>query len=212
MIRLRLAVREVAVVGCRRADVVARGRGGPGGAQEYFGRNKVQYEILRLEDPQVGALRQLLLSAGVDDRPRRRRAWPSAGTRGTRTPSATRSTASRSIFYADHPDFEQTNVIGEQLEEGTGGVTESNRTRVIMPFTGIYADNDHVLGHELVHVFQYNIAEGTPGGGLMRLDALPALAHRRHGRVLLARPRRSAHRDVDARRRACGTSSRRSSS
>ena len=42
-----------------------------------------------------------------------------------------------------------------------------------MPFTGIYADNDHVLGHELVHVFQYNIAEGTPGGGLMRLDALP---------------------------------------
>ncbi|MEP6491023.1 MAG: peptidase S9, partial [bacterium] len=44
---------------------------------------------------------------------------------------------------------------------------------VIMPFTGIYADNDHVLGHELVHVFQYNIAEGTPGGGLMRLDALP---------------------------------------
>ena len=29
-----------------------------------------------------------------------------------------------------------------------------------MPFTGIYADNDHVLGHELVHVFQYNIAEG----------------------------------------------------
>ena len=77
------------------------------------------------------------------------------------------------VFYADHPDFEQTNVVGEQLEEGTGGVTESNRTRVIMPFTGIYADNDHVLGHELVHVFQYNIAEGTPGGGLMRLDALP---------------------------------------
>ena len=77
------------------------------------------------------------------------------------------------VFYADQPDFEQTNVISEQLEEGTGGVTESNRTRVIMPFTGIYADNDHVLGHELVHVFQYNIAEGTPGGGLMRLDALP---------------------------------------
>jgi hypothetical protein len=90
------------------------------------------------------------------------------------------------VFYADHPDFEQTNVIGEQLEEGTGGVTESNRTRVIMPFTGIYADNDHVLGHELVHVFQYNIAEGTPGGGLMRLDALP-LGSSRYGGVLLAR-------------------------
>src|SRR5437867_12695172 len=42
-----------------------------------------------------------------------------------------------------------------------------------MPFTGIYGDNDHVLGHELVHVFQYNIAEGAPGGGLARLNALP---------------------------------------
>src|SRR3954463_8175640 len=75
------------------------------------------------------------------------------------------------IFYADAPDFQQTNVISEQLEEGTGGVTEGLHTRVIMPFTGIYKNNDHVLGHELVHVFQYNIAEGS--GGLMRLDALP---------------------------------------
>jgi hypothetical protein len=41
-----------------------------------------------------------------------------------------------------------------------------------MPFTGIYADNDHVLGHELVHVFQYSIAESGPGG-LARLNSLP---------------------------------------
>ena len=41
-----------------------------------------------------------------------------------------------------------------------------------MPFTGIYADNDHVLGHELVHVFQYSVAEAGPGG-LARLGALP---------------------------------------
>jgi len=76
------------------------------------------------------------------------------------------------VFYADQPDFQQTNVIGEELNEGTGGVTEGMRTRVIMPFTGIYADNDHVLGHELVHVFQYSIAEAGPGG-LARLNALP---------------------------------------
>ncbi|MFL5618703.1 MAG: peptidase S9, partial [Gemmatimonadaceae bacterium] len=69
-------------------------------------------------------------------------------------------------------DFQQTNVIGEELSEGTGGVTEGLRTRVIMPFTGIYADNDHVLGHELVHVFQYSVAEAGPGG-LARLGALP---------------------------------------
>jgi hypothetical protein len=30
-----------------------------------------------------------------------------------------------------------------------------------MPFTGIYNDTHHVLGHELVHVFQYDI-RATP--------------------------------------------------
>ncbi len=61
------------------------------------------------------------------------------------------------IFYADHPDFQQTNVISSALTEGTGGVTEWLKNRVIMPWTGVYEDNDHVLGHELVHVFQYDV-------------------------------------------------------
>src|SRR3954466_6024294 len=141
------------------------------GAQ-YFGRNKVQYErftwkILRSDhfDNFFYPPESLI----VHDAGRMAERWY------TRHSDTFRHAFDRKslIFYADHPDFEQTNVVGEQLEEGTGGVTESNRTRVIMPFTGIYADNDHVLGHELVHVFQYNIAEGQPGGGLMRLDALP---------------------------------------
>jgi hypothetical protein len=77
------------------------------------------------------------------------------------------------IFYADHPDFQQTNVINDLLTEGTGGVTEGLRTRVIMPYTGVYADNDHVLGHELVHVFQYDLASSPVGGGLAGLSRLP---------------------------------------
>ena len=77
------------------------------------------------------------------------------------------------IFYADHPDFQQTNVIGQAIQEGTGGVTEGLRTRVIMPWTGTYAENDHVLGHELVHVFQYDLAQSPQGGGLMGLARLP---------------------------------------
>src|SRR5688500_8884103 len=77
------------------------------------------------------------------------------------------------IFYADHPDFQQTNVIGDMLSEGTGGVTEGLRNRVIMPFTGVYKDNDHVLGHELVHVFQYDLASSPGGGGLAGMGRLP---------------------------------------
>ena len=144
----------------------------PAQAQEYFGRNKVQYETFPwkvLKSEHFDNFFYPPESLIVHDAARMAERWY------TRHSDTFRHAFDRKslVFYADHPDFEQTNVVGEQLEEGTGGVTESNRTRVIMPFTGIYADNDHVLGHELVHVFQYNIAEGTPGGGLMRLDALP---------------------------------------
>jgi Tol biopolymer transport system component len=139
-------------------------------AQGYFGRNKVQYEsfkwrILRSEhfDNFFYPAESLLVHDGA----RLAERWY------TRHSETFRHAFDRKslIFYADAPDFQQTNVISEQLEEGTGGVTEGLRTRVIMPFTGIYSNNDHVLGHELVHVFQYNIAEGA--GGLQRLDALP---------------------------------------
>jgi Tol biopolymer transport system component len=76
------------------------------------------------------------------------------------------------ILYANHPDFQQTNVIGGTISEGTGGVTESGRTRIVLPLTGIYADNDHVLGHELVHAFQYDIAGKSPNG-LQSIGQLP---------------------------------------
>ena len=137
-----------------------------------FGRNKVQYETFPwkiLKSEHFDNFFYPPESLIVNDAARMAERWYARHSDTFRHAFDRKSL----VFYADHPDFEQTNVIGEQLEEGTGGVTESNRTRVIMPFTGIYADNDHVLGHELVHVFQYNIAEGTPGGGLMRLDALP---------------------------------------
>ncbi|HVX37946.1 MAG TPA: hypothetical protein VHB25_00135, partial [Gemmatimonadaceae bacterium] len=166
MIRLRLRIAAIAL------PLVALTAFSSAGAQEYFGRNKVQYEtfpwrILRSEH--FDNYFYPAESVTVHDAARMAERWY------TRHSDTFRHAFDRKslIFYADQPDFEQTNVVGEQIEEGTGGVTESNRTRVIMPFTGIYADNDHVLGHELVHVFQYNIAEGTPGGGLMRLDALP---------------------------------------
>ncbi len=62
------------------------------------------------------------------------------------------------FFYANDADFQQTPVIAGLIGQGTGGVTEALRRRVVMPFTGIYRENDHVLGHELVHAFQYSIA------------------------------------------------------
>src|SRR5204863_2878598 len=61
------------------------------------------------------------------------------------------------ILYASHPDFEQTNIIPGQLGEGTGGVTEPLRRRIVLPLAGPLQDTDHVIGHELVHAFQFDI-------------------------------------------------------
>jgi Tol biopolymer transport system component len=62
------------------------------------------------------------------------------------------------IFYATHADFQQTNILGSPVGEGTGGVTESAKQRIIMPLANDYQNTDHVLGHELVHAFQYDIS------------------------------------------------------
>ena len=69
------------------------------------------------------------------------------------------------ILYASHPDFEQTNVIQGEIGEGTGGVTESHASRIVLPMGGPLADTDHVIGHELVHAFQFDI--------MTRPDAAP---------------------------------------
>jgi Tol biopolymer transport system component len=61
------------------------------------------------------------------------------------------------ILYASHPDFQQTNVVSGFIGEGTGGVTESMKRRIVMPLAGPLGESDHVLGHELVHAFQYDI-------------------------------------------------------
>ncbi len=60
------------------------------------------------------------------------------------------------IIYENHPDFQQTTAISSMIGIGTGGVTESLKNRVIMPVLETNAQTDHVLGHELVHAFQFN--------------------------------------------------------
>lgn len=80
------------------------------------------------------------------------------------------------IVYASAPDFRSTTVIPEDLGESTGGVTEPLRRRVVMPLTGSLAETDHVLGHELVHAFQYDIsmpAKYGAGLGQSGMERLP---------------------------------------
>ena len=57
------------------------------------------------------------------------------------------------IIYSSPSYFSQTNVIPGLLPESVGGFTEFMKGRVVVPFHGSYYDFDHVIRHELVHVF-----------------------------------------------------------
>ncbi|WP_257668173.1 tolB protein precursor [Parapedobacter tibetensis] len=72
------------------------------------------------------------------------------------------------ILYSNHPEFQQTTTIQGEIGVGTGGVTEAFKTRVIMPVMQINHQTRHVLGHELVHAFQYRIL--MEGGDSTRLE------------------------------------------
>jgi len=76
------------------------------------------------------------------------------------------------ILFASRADFAQNNIFGD-LGEGVGGVTEAMRHRLIMPFTGDYHSFEHVLAHEMVHEFQYDLLQrGRAGQNLQVLSQL----------------------------------------
>ncbi|TXF91349.1 hypothetical protein FUA23_01235 [Neolewinella aurantiaca] len=77
------------------------------------------------------------------------------------------------IIYANHPDFQQTNAINGAIGTGTGGVTEAFKNRVILPVAHTNQQTHHVLGHELVHAFQYDMIIRGDGTKLNDLSNLP---------------------------------------
>ncbi len=66
------------------------------------------------------------------------------------------------ILYKSHKDFQETNIILQELHEGIGGFAELFKHRVVIPFTGSIAAFREVIFHELIHVFQYDIIYQKP--------------------------------------------------
>ena len=75
------------------------------------------------------------------------------------------------FIYPSHIHFQHTNIVPFPLDEGTGGFTDALKKRVVLPFLGSYDEFRHVLTHELVHAFQYDILFGM--GIPLRLFGLP---------------------------------------
>jgi Tol biopolymer transport system component len=140
---------------------------------QYFGRNKVQYssfdfKVIQTEHFDVYYYEQERVAAMDAAR---------MAERGYARLSKVLNHEFRErkpiILYASHSDFQQTNALGQAPGEGTQGVTDFQRNRNVLPFTGSYAEFEHVLQHEMVHQFQYDTwARGRAGSGLSTLIAI----------------------------------------
>ena len=128
---------------------------------QYFGRNKVLYQDFdfRVEQTPHFDIYNYLQS----DQARKRFArvteqWYSMHQQVLKDTFLERNPF---IIYNHHAHFQQTRAINGPIDVGTGGVTEGLKNRVIMPFMESNAQTDHVLGHELVHAFQYHLVKDS---------------------------------------------------
>jgi hypothetical protein len=142
---------------------------------QYFGRNKVQYgkfdwRVLKTEHFDI------YFYSGEDAAARQ------AGRMGERWLTRLSTIFNHElsgrqplILYASPTEFQQTNAVGGDIGEGTGGVTEALRRRIVLPTGGTMRDLDHVIGHELTHAFQYDITGNGRSGSLGGMPAATAL-------------------------------------
>ncbi len=139
---------------------------------QYFGRNKVQYEdfdfkIVKTEHFDIYYYEEEL--PGIEYAVLMAERWYA---RLSRLLNHDLSNRQPLILYASSPHFRQTNTLQGDLGEATGGVTEILKRRIVLPFAGPLPETDHVLGHELVHAFQFDI---TGEGGGIALAGVPTV-------------------------------------
>ncbi|MFL5523206.1 MAG: peptidase S9, partial [Gemmatimonadaceae bacterium] len=138
-------------------------------AQQYFGQNQVQYKHF---DWQVIETEHWL----VHYYPEEREGAMDAARMAERSYARLSKVLDHQfrekkpiVLFSTRSEFGQNNITGD-LGEGTGGVTEASRHRMIMPLTGDLGSFEHVLTHEMVHEFQYDVfARGKAGANIQTL-------------------------------------------
>ncbi len=144
----------------------------PAGAQ-YFGRNKPSYRVFDFnvyQTPNFEIYHYLSNDSVLNMIASRSEAWYNhhqaifGDTIIERNPI---------LLYETHAEFQQTTAVSGLLGESVGGVTEALKNRVIMPLFPSFAQTDHIIGHELVHAFQFNILTSSDSLNLSRISNLP---------------------------------------
>ncbi len=167
---------------------------------QYFGRNKVQYEtfhfqVLRTDHFDVYYYPEEQQAAEQAARIAER--WYA---RESQLFDHELSGRQPLILYASPAAFQQTNAIPGDLGEGTGGVTEALKRRIVLPLGEL--DRRDEPRHRPRAGARVPVRHHRPRArrqrSAARRDPDAAVVHRGHGGVRLARAARSAHRDVDA--------------
>ena len=137
-------------------------------AAQYFGKNKVQYQAFDFKIIQTEHFEVYYYPAertAALDAARMAERWYARLSRILHHQFQGRKPI---ILYASQSDFQQTNVT--DVFEGLQGSTDFFKHRMVLPFTGSYAEFEHVIGHEMVHQFQFDvISRGRIGAGVQTL-------------------------------------------
>lgn len=136
---------------------------------QFFGQNQVQYDRLRWRVIETEHFQIHYYPQIADVAPDAARMAERSYARLSRLMAHQFREKKPVLIFGSSGDFAQSNVFGD-LGEGTGGVTDPLRQRMAQFFSGDWASFEHVLQHEMVHVFQFDIfSRGRAGAGLQNL-------------------------------------------
>jgi len=140
---------------------------------QYFGQNRVRYKNLKFkvyETPHFDLYYYLKNDSLVQRFAKEAEVWYELHQQVFRDTFLKKNPF---ILYSNHPDFQQTTALMGEVGVGTGGVTEGMKNRVIMPISQLNHQTRHVLGHELVHAFQYHSLIEGDSTNLENIGNLP---------------------------------------
>jgi Tol biopolymer transport system component len=140
---------------------------------QYFGQNKVRYKNLKFKvyrTPHFEIYYYLQNDSMIKRFAQESEVWYTLHQQVFRD---TFKKPNPIILYANHPDFQQTTAIDGEINVGTGGITESLKNRIVMPVMETNQTTRHVIGHEMVHAFQYNILLDKDSSSLYNINNLP---------------------------------------
>ncbi|MEB0261235.1 MULTISPECIES: tolB protein precursor [unclassified Mucilaginibacter] len=140
---------------------------------QYFGQNKVRYKNLKFKvykTPHFEIYYYLKNDSLIKRFAQESELWYTLHQQVFRD---TFNKPNPIILYTNHPDFQQTTAIDGEISVGTGGITEGLKNRVVMPIMETNQTTRHVLGHELVHAFQYHMLLSRDSSNFENIGNIP---------------------------------------